>query len=166
MVLNGKVIGTQPAGQAHQHICRFKTRYAPGVLEAIAYDDQGSETGRDRLQSAETSSLAVRLIPEKFELKADGDDLLCIPVTLVDPAGEVRPSQKATISVSVSGPATLLGFGNAAPFNPRGYTTREHDTYQGRALIVLRSTKEAGTVTVTAKARNLSDAVVTFTART
>jgi hypothetical protein len=165
LVLNGKVIGTQPAGQAHQHICRFKTRYAPGVLEAIAYDDQGRETGRDRLQSADTSSLAVRLTPEKLELKADGDDLLYIPVTLVDTAGEVRPTQKANIGVSVSGPATLLGFGNADPFNPRGYTTREHDTYQGRALIILRSTKEAGTVTVTAKARNLSDAVVTFTTR-
>jgi beta-galactosidase len=165
LVLNGQVIDTQPAGEAHHHMCRFTTRYVPGILEAIAYDEQGNETGRDRMQSADTSSLSVRLSPEKSELKADGDDLLYIPVALVDAAGEVRPTQKAEISINVSGPATLLGFGNADPFNPRGYTTKEHNTYQGRALVVLRSTGGEGKISLIASARDLPDAVVTLRAR-
>jgi beta-galactosidase len=165
LILNGKEIGSQPAGQAHHRVCRFTTRYAPGILEAIAYDDQGRETGRDQLRSADASSVIVRLSPEKSDIKADGDDLLYVPVTLVDASGEIHPTQKATISVSVSGPAILIGFGNADPFNPRGYSTREHDIYQGRALIVLRSTKEQGRIVVVAKAQDLPEAVLTVTAR-
>jgi beta-galactosidase len=156
LLLDGKVIGEQPAGEAHQHSCHFKTSYWPGLLEAVAYDIDNQEVGRDTLQSADTDRAPrIQLAPEVTQFETGGQDLIYIPITLTDQNGVLRPLQKATITLSVTGPATLLGFGNAASSNTRGFSTDEHDTYQGRVLAVLRSTDDEGPIAITARSAGL-----------
>ena len=160
LLLDGHVVGEQPAGEAFQHVCRFNIRYQPGTLEAVAYDTDGKEVGRDVLRSAETDKVHLQLKPETSSFEIGGQDLIYIPITLVDEKAVCRPIQKATITLNVSGPATLLGFGNANPSNPRGFHSNEHETYQGRALAVIRSTAEEGLITILAKSSGLPDATV------
>jgi beta-galactosidase len=133
----------------------FDTVYKPGKLEAVAYK-AGKETGRFALETAEEAT-AIKAEVEKPTVKAEPEagDLAYINISLVDAKGRVNTAACKNLTVSVSGPAVLQGFGNANP-SPEDscFTDNTHDTYYGRALAVVRPCA-AGKVSVTVEAEGL-----------
>ncbi len=147
---NGKSLGKLPVERC---MATFTTPYVPGKLEAVQYDASGRETGRDVLETA-GDNVALRAVPDKTTMKANGVDLIYLPVELVDEKGNRNTTVEETVEVTVEGPASLAGFGNADlkqdSVNPYlGTTARTHD---GSVLAVLRSTEETGDIKVTVKA--------------
>lgn len=131
MFLNGKTIGKTKVrdGKASFHV-----KYAPGKLEAAAYDAAGREIGRNALRSAR--SAAVTLSPEK-SYAAPGE-VVYVPVTISDPEGSVESNADRKLSVTVEG-GELLGFGSANPRTEERFDAGEYTTYYGRALAVVRA---------------------------
>ena len=146
---DGKSLGKQPV---ERYMATFTTPYAPGKLEAVQYDASGRETGRDVLETA-GNNVKLNVAPEKTTMRANGVDLVFLPIEFVDEKGNRNKTVSETIEVTVEGPATLAGLGNADlkqdSVNPYLGTTAK--TYEGSALAVLRSTNEPGTVKVTVK---------------
>ena len=142
LYLNGK-----KAGQAKVKECRatFAVRYAPGKLEAVAYDAAGRETGRSALTSA-GGDLRTLLTPEKASVKPG--EVVYIPVSVTDGKGVVESNADRRISVTVEN-GELLGFGSANPRTEERFDVGEYTTYYGRALAVVRAGK-AGKLVVTA----------------
>ncbi len=58
------------------------------------------------------------------------------------------------MTVAVDGPAVLQGFGSGNPCTEETFGAPTHDTYEGRALAVVRPTG-AGTITVTVSCEGL-----------
>ncbi|MBQ2821074.1 MAG: DUF4982 domain-containing protein [Thermoguttaceae bacterium] len=115
--------------------------YEPGILEAVAFRD-GKEIGRRTLRTAGETA-AIRLTPEKTSFGGN-DDLIFILAEAVDEDGVLSPNEMRSFSVSVEGPAELVGIGNG---NPMGYdplTDGVHQLFYGKAMIVLRSTDGNG----------------------
>ncbi len=146
--LDDLLVGSAPAGPDAKYLATFSVPYRPGRLVAIAYDERGGEIGRDELHSA-SDSLELRVVPESEALRADGVDLVYVPIELTDLAGIVRPLADRMVSVDVAGPGTLLGFGSAEPITTEGFTAGRHTTYLGRALAVIRAGHESGDVVMT-----------------
>lgn len=146
--LNGAPV--RRARRRHRFLTTFRVPYRPGALTAIAYDNLGTEIGRDELRTAGPGlHLTARLEPHRFT--ADGKSLAYIPIELTDGAGTVKPINDRPVTVQVDGPARLT-LGSAEPITTEDFRGSTHTTYQGRALAILRSTRESGPVTVTVSA--------------
>ena len=139
LLLNGKKVGAKaPKG------CRavFRTKYAPGRLEAVCFDVGGREVGRCALETAKSAELQLK--PEKMTAKPG--ELVYIPVELGD-GKNVESNADAELTASVTGGA-LLAFGSANPRTEERFHTGTYATYYGRALAVVKA-GPAGTMTVT-----------------
>jgi hypothetical protein len=68
------------------------------------------------------------------------------------------------VTVTVEGPAVLLGLGSGNPCTEETFGADTHDTFEGRALAVVRPTG-AGTITVTVAAPGCETRTVTVEAR-
>jgi len=151
LILDGRSIGRRRAGERAGYIATFTTRWQPGVLRAIAYRG-GKEIGRSELRSAD-NKLRVQLRAESDVLHADGDDLAFVHVELADSNGVVEMLDDDLVTIEVTGPAHLAGYGTATPAPQESFLSSVTTTYRGRALAILRSTGEAGTVRVTARSQ-------------
>lgn len=143
LFLNNKSLGKK---KIKAFKAMYKTKYEPGTLTVVAYDEQGNEIGRNRLCSAE-GALRLALKPEETTLKAG--DIVYVPVQLEGQNGIVESNADTGIQVKVDG-GSLLGFGSAVPKTTENYYSGNFHTYYGRALAVIRAEK-AGDIKVTAK---------------
>lgn len=139
----------------------FKARYAPGTLEAIAYDAKGNECSRSSLTSA-SETTRINVIVEHPILQANCKDLAFLTINITDEKGIVKMLADRNVSIKVEGPGTLQGFGSARPFTEERFTDSEHKTYFGRALAVVRTGTELGIVKVTVSAEGCEMQTVTL----
>lgn len=142
LLLDGRVVDR--AVLKNDCIARLSCRWEPGTLEAVAFDESGVEVGRSALRSA-AESTELRAEPEAAEVAAGG--LAFVRLRYTDPDGIGKPRRRGILRVTVEG-GTLVGLGSAAPYNPRGYTAAETDTYYGEALAVVQA-GPSGTVALT-----------------
>ena len=139
----------------------FETTYQPGELTAVAYSD-GVETGRFSVRSA-GSGLALVAHAERCELRADGTDLGYVELILTDGDGVAQTALDRPITVTVEGPGILQALGSANPVNAEKFTAAEHNTFDGRAIAIVRP-KGKGLITVTAVAEGCPPVTTTLSA--
>jgi beta-galactosidase len=142
LICNGKGLGRKAAGEKVEYITYFETVYETGNLTAIAYEN-GIEIGRMELATA-GKDRKLNLIPEK-EI---GTELIFIPIEISDNKGIIVTNEIAKLKIKVEGAGELIGFGSGNPKSLYNYTGTETETFQGRALAILRK-KEAGIVSIT-----------------
>ncbi|NMN00262.1 beta-galactosidase [Bifidobacterium sp. DSM 109958] len=121
LLVNGEKVGecdspTDTFVFAFEHVDVTRS----GAVEAVAYGYDGREVARDRI---ETAGKPTRLVLEPHAapggLRADGEDLAWIDVTVVDDQGRVCPLASDRIDFSLEGPATFLGGYNEGRFDDR-----------------------------------------------
>lgn len=138
--LNGKELETRVSkGVATD----FMIPYIPGTLEAVALEG-GKETGRTSLHTCGGPERLV-LSPDKTEFK-DIQDLIYVPVTLLDSEGRVAERNDLGLDIEISGPGTVAAGGNASPVDMESFRSMTPATFRGKALVVVRPTGENGTV--------------------
>ena len=143
LLLNGRSLGVR---RCVRNRAEWKVRYAAGKLEARGLDDGGTAC-TDLLESAGEVS-AIRIVAESPCMSADGQDICYLDISLVDAAGNVNPTVGEPVSISIEGPATLLAFTNSDPMDVSGFRHGTRNAWRGRCQAVIRSTREAGEVTV------------------
>ena len=137
LVLNGKSLGKKKLKACK---AMFKTKYAPGTLEAVAYDASGRETGRSNLQSA-TGRRLLAVKPEEERIQVG--DIVYVDIAVTGENGVVESNADAKLTVTVENGA-LLGFGSANPCTEESFDAGSYTTYQGRALAVVRADAPGG----------------------
>ena len=150
LYLNNQLIGEKEVAQG---MATFTLPYQPGTLRA----EGGKETVS--LQTADEAK-NIRLTADHTTLKADGQDLAFITVELTDGNGIVNLTANNELTASVSGPVTLIGFGNADIKDCDRYTDSTHKAWKGRALLVVRNTGKKGKATITVQGKGLKTARV------
>jgi beta-galactosidase len=160
--LNGTIAATVPVGTTRSFVAETEIPYEPGTVEAVAFQD-GQEVGRTEIVTAGSAS-RIQLLADRSEVLAHPDALTHVDVSLIDDAGVVNPTGDRDITLTLTGPATLQGFGSANPATEQSYLGSTFATFNGRAFAVLRSTGEAGLITLTATAEGLPEAGLTIEA--
>lgn len=145
LLLDGRPVGRRAVGG--ELACRavFELTYHPGELECVAYAD-GQPTGRASLRSAADRRVVVAT-PDRDMLDAEGGDLCFVDVALTDGTGVVHTGSDRAVRVTVAGPAVLQALGSANPITEETFCQPTHETYNGRALAIIRPTG-AGEITV------------------
>ena len=165
LLLNGKSLGRKANDKGNaklrNQIRWGKIAYQPGRLEAVAYRN-GKAVAR---HSVETTGKAVRLtaqadkpIPAKKasadapRWAADGMDLQHVRITAVDSKGRQVLTAADKVTFQVEGNARIVGVVNGDITSDEMMTGNERSLYNGSCVVILRSTREAGPVTLTATA--------------
>lgn len=168
LTVNGQNLGRK-AMPANGHLA-WNTVYRPGKLVARGYKN-GKQLIRQIVETTGTAT-HMALHPHKDTLKADGQDIMIIDLTLLDKKGREVPDARTVMNVTLSGPAVILGYGNGdAAFQeierPAPGSNRQLlpiRAFSGKAQIILRSTGDSGNVQLTVTAPELTTAQVLFTA--
>lgn len=117
----------------------------------------------DQLET--TGAAAVIRMEAVDSLKADGEDMAQIELTLVDTQGRRVWGASDLLTVSVEGPAALIALDNGDLFDPTDCQSPARHAWRGQMMIYVRSTGEAGTVTIKAEGEAVQPAVLTLEAK-
>jgi beta-galactosidase len=163
LFLDEKSLGKQQNSRTTQFITRWKVPYQPGVLRAVGYDNQ-QESATSGLITA-GDPVKISLTADREEIKANGQDLSYITVEVMD-ENNVR-NTKATNQVhfEITGPGTIIAVGSSNPFGLESFVQPKRKAYQGRCLVIVKSTREPGNIILTAKSEGLQEDQVTIIAK-
>lgn len=164
LFLNGRSLGVKkldaPPGLASRLI--WDVPFAPGTIVGVARVG-GKDVARHELKSAEAPQ-AIRLTSDRSTLQADGQDLAHITVDVVDESGTLVPDASHLVKFVVAGPGTNAGVDNGDPASDELFQADRRSVFQGRALLVVRSGRQPGEISVTATAEGLEPAHIRLTA--
>ncbi len=142
LVLNGREVARGPVGETLPNLVVFDITHQPGTLTATAYRE-GAEAGRWSLESP-SGEVRLGIEVDRATITADPADLAYVTLRLTDPHGVLTgPNRAAT--VSVAGPGELAGMCSGDPRTRRRFDADSWETWDGRALAVVRPTG-AGTI--------------------
>jgi beta-galactosidase len=151
--LNDKSCGKQPTTRKERFQAHFGVPYAPGTLKAIGYKD-GRALSEWKLETAGEPA-ALRLLPERTVLAADGQALAYIPFQVVDAEGRLHPQATNLVQFDITGPAVLAAVGSGDPSSLESFQQPQRRAYQGQGLVILKSTSETGHIRLTATSKGL-----------
>ena len=163
LTLNGKLIGEKPTGREQAFKADFDVPFEAGTLKA-----EGIRGGKVVASSVlETAGDAVRLklTADRTLLDADGQDLAFVTVEAVDAKGRLQVNSNSLVHVAVSGAGTIAAVGNGDGQSKRSYAGETVDLFHGRALVVLRTTRNKGQIKLTANGDGLGAASVIVESR-
>lgn len=160
LYLNGQLLGEKPTDLATQYKASFLVPYTPGKLTAVGLN-HGKEVERFTLQTA-SDTLHLRLATDHDKIKANTQDLSFVVVEALDKNNYRHPGADQSVRYTITGPATIAAIGNADLATTEPYNANPRRLFQGRALVILRSTATPGTVTLTASAPGLKPASISF----
>jgi beta-galactosidase len=147
-----------------------EVRYEPGELRVVVYDKDGRQAGEQTLRTAgkparlqldawtqqsEGSPLTAQSSPL---LKADGDDLAFVTVSLVDKQGTLIPDAADQLTFEVTGAGRFQAACNGDATSLEPFTQPTMKLFNGQLVVILRSAKRTGNITlrVTDRQRGLS----------
>ncbi|MGL5380456.1 glycoside hydrolase family 2 TIM barrel-domain containing protein, partial [Clostridium sp.] len=138
----------------------FRIPYKPGKLTAIAKDENENEIARDEIKTAKEAK-KIELTPDRQVISADGYDLSFITVDILDENGTFMPTADNLLNFEVRGNGKIVGVDNGNAASVERYKDNKRKAYNGKALVIVQSTKDAGSFTLTAKGQGLSSDKVT-----
>ena len=155
LFVNGKSIGVKKNNDTKKpNVITWKgVPYAEGNILAVAKKD-GEVVAQHKL---ETTGVPVRLImeTENADWNADGMDLQYVKVYAVDKKGRIVPTNDGTVSFQVEGPARIIAVDNGDHLSDDLFDGNQKVLYDGFAMAILRSDRNAGKVKITATCNGL-----------
>jgi beta-galactosidase len=162
LFLNGRSLGKKATNRATAYLGNWVVPYHSGVLKAVGYSG-GKQVTTSELRSAGPPT-KIKMTPDRARIAADGQDLSYITVELVDNYGVRNAIAENLIKFKVAGPGEIVAVANANPMSTESYQQPQRKAWQGRCLVVIRSAKRAGKITLTASANGLRPAAAVIEA--
>ncbi len=124
--------------------------YQPGELKVVVYDENGNKAGQQIVRTAGKPKRLV-LEPERKTIKADGNDLAYITVSLVDKNGTLCPDAANRLEFSVTGAGTYKAACNGDATSLEPFTEPQMSLFHGQLVVVCQASKTPGVMTLTVK---------------
>lgn len=141
-------------------------KYEPGEIKVVVYDQQGREVGTERIRTAGAASqikLTGDLGAEIKPLKADGEDMTFITVSILDKDGNLVPYASNQIEVKVTDAATFKGICNGDATSLEVFTEPTMKAFHGQLVIGIQSNGKSGSAKVHVTAQGLKPATANIT---
>ena len=121
--------------------------YQPGELKVVAYDAEGNPAEEKVVRTA-GKAYAVKLTPDRSVLKADGEDLCYLNVSLVDKDGNPVPADSRLVNVKVSGAGSFKAIANGDPTCLEPFQKPQMHLFSGQLTVLVQSSETPGEITV------------------
>jgi beta-galactosidase len=153
LYLNDKLIGEKLTGRDQAFKAEFEIPYEPGTLNAEGV--RGEKVVAESILTTTGAAVRLKLTADRTILSADGQDLAFVTVEAVDEKGRLQTNSDQRVHFAVSGAGTLAAVGNGDGQSTDRYSGDTCSLFHGRALVVLRTSRKAGKINLTANAGNL-----------
>lgn len=137
LFLNGKSFGKKKK-QPYEYRLRWEDMiYEPGELKAVAY--KGNKKWAEAIVKTTGEPTKIKLTPDKTVIKADGEDLIFVRVSLTDQEGNEVPTAENVISCRLIGMGEIVATDNGDPtcLIPFKETTRP--AFNGLFLAIIKA---------------------------
>ena len=168
LFVNGKSqgkISKNPAERLDRYRLRWNNvKYEPGEVKVVVYDAQGNKAGEQTVKTAgkpaalkleawtQNSSLPTPHsslpTPHSPLLKPNGDDLAFITVSLTDADGTLIPQADDQLTFEVTGAGSFEAVCNGDATSLESFKSPTMKLFNGQLVVVVRSAKETGTLTL------------------
>lgn len=145
----------------------WRIPYEPGTLKAVAYDENDEVVAEDVMTTAGDPA-AISLSADRQVIESDGRDLSYITVDVLDADGNFVPTADNQMYFDITGDGKIVGVDNGNA--PSWERYKDYDgvwkrkAFSGKALVIVQSTKENGSFTLTATGDGLSsDSITCYT---
>jgi beta-galactosidase len=162
LFLNDTLMGEKPTGRDQEFKATFSVPYTPGTLKAVGM--RGDRAVAESVLTTSGNAASLRVTADRAVVQADGQDLSFLVVEAVDSEGRLQPHAGQEVQFSISGPGVIAAVGNGNGEDDASYQGDRRKLFQGRALVVVRTSMQSGPITVNAKTPGLSDGSVTIQA--
>ena len=173
LFVNGKSqgkISKNPAERLDRYRLRWNdVKYEPGEVKVVVYDAKGQKAGEKTMRTAgkpaklqlDTWTQHNTSSTSATRLNADGEDLAFITVSLTDKQGTLIPDVDDQLEFEVTGAGSFEAVCNGDATSLESFKQPTMKLFHGQLVVVVRSTKQAGNLTLTVKdkARKLTKKV-------
>lgn len=159
LFFNGESLGkqtlTHAPGSGLHIIADYRLPFKEGVLEAVAYDKNGSISARTQRKSF-TDSASLKLTINKDTLIAGSDDLIFAEISALDKDGNPVENAADRIEVSVKGKGRLVGLDNGDSTDRDSYKGVSRRLFNGKLLAIIAPGSEPGDIILAISSKGLS----------
>jgi beta-galactosidase len=157
LYLNQKLMGEQSTTEEQQFKATFNVPYTNGELKAVGVvDNKEVET---TILKTSGDAAKIKLIVDRTKISANGQDLSFATIEVTDKDGNLQPNAENRLEFKISGPGVIAGVDNANIKDVDPYLATSRKAWHGRALVVIRSTKNAGSIKLTVSSKDLNNAI-------
>ena len=135
----------------------WRLAYEPGTLKAVG--KKGSSVLTEEVKTAGAPAKIV-LQPDRKEISADGRDLSFVTVKVLDDKGTLVPNAGNLVRFKISGEGKIAGVDNGSETDLEPFKADYRKAFNGLVLVVVQSTRKAGTVTLEAASDGLDGSSV------
>ena len=154
LFLNGQSLGRKKKGEFEYRLRWDDVVYAPGELRVVAYRS-GKEWARDTVK---TTGPAAKLLlaADRAAIRADGQDLAFITVTIADKDGLMVPRTHNLVKFDLTGPGEIVAVGNGDAASHEPFQAKQRKAFNGLCQVIIRAKPgEPGQITLKATSDGL-----------
>ena len=143
--------------QKRYRLMWMDTRYEPGTVKVVAYDENGNPVAERQVKTAGKPHHLV-LTPDRSTLKADGRDLSFVNVSVVDKDGNLIPDGAHKVTFKVKGNGFYRAGANGDATNLELFHEPTHSLFSGQMTAVVQTTETPGEIVLEASAPGVKSA--------
>jgi len=154
LYLNNELIGEKNVDRNEEFKAVFSLPYQPGELKAVGM--KGDQKVESTVLKTAGAASQIKLTADRTEIKANGQDLSFITIEITDTDGIIDPNATNLLNFEIDGPGTIIGVANGDIKDTDLYVADSRKAFHGRAMVVLRSTKQPGKIQLKVSSDSLS----------
>ena len=154
LFVNGKSQGRikkNPKERLDRYRLRWNdVKYQPGELKVVVYDDNGKAVGQETVRTAgKPAQLKLDVWTQQEGLKADGQDLAFVTVSLIDKNGTMIPDAADRLTFTVKGAGKFRAVCNGDATSLESFTQPAMKLFSGQLVAIVQAGKKSGNLTLT-----------------
>ena len=137
LFLNGESLGRKKKAEYTYRLRWDNVIYQPGKLDVVAYKD-GQPWAQKSVETTDKAQ-TLTVVPDRSEIRTDGEDLAFVTVRVVDEKGRTIPNAKHTLTFTLEGPGEIVATDNGDPTDLVSFTSHERKAFNGLALVIIKA---------------------------
>lgn len=150
--------------QKRYRLMWMDTRYEPGTVKVVAYDNDGNAVAEREMHTAGKPH-HIELVADRKVISADGRDLSFVTVKVVDKDGNLCPDVQDVVRFKVRGKGLYRAGANGNPACLDLFHVPEMHLFNGMMTAIVQSTDEAGEIVLEAAMRGVKKGIIKIQSR-
>ena len=131
-------------------------KYEPGTVKVVAFDSNGKIAAESEVKTA-GDPYKIILEADRKVIKADGDDISFVTVSVVDKNGIPCPTAVNELQFKVAGAATYRAACNGDATSLEIFHENKMKLFSGKLVVLVKAIKTAGAIQLEVTGKGLKE---------
>ena len=129
--------------------------YQPGEIKVVVFDEK-DQVAMERVTKTSQSPRKISALADRSEIRADGDDLAYITLSIVDELDSLCARANNPVDISIEGPGELVAVDNGDQTSLKPFLRNTIEAFSGKAVVTVRSIIDTpGNIVISLSSKNL-----------